>query len=99
MIHMETNTPEPWRGFALTQHRQGIDPTHVQPIQGQIYHLCGPGRSGKSMRTVSEHWVAYALDRGEVVHWVDGACRIDPARFIPLLEYLEADVEACLARL
>jgi len=99
MIHMEANTPEPWRGFALTQHRRGIDPTHVQPIQGQIYHLCGPGRSGKSMRTVSEHWVACALARGEVVHWVDGACRIDPARFIPLLEFLEADVEACLARL
>ena len=33
------------------------------------------------------------------MHWVDGACRIDPSRFIPGLEALGADVEACLARL
>ena len=99
MIPMELNAQQPSNGFAITQRRQGIDPTHVQPLQGQIYHLSGPGRAGKSMRSVGEHWVASALARGEVVHWVDGACRIDPARFIPLLEFLEADVEACLARL
>lgn len=99
MIHMKTEPPESPGIFALTQRRQGIDPALIQPLRGQIYHLSGPGRAGKNMRNISEHWVACALARGEVVHWVDGACRIDPARFIPLLEFLEADVEACLARL
>ena len=99
MIHMETDPPESLEIFALTQQHRGIDPALIQPFQGQIYHLSGPGPAGKTMRDISEHWVAYALARGEVVHWIDGACRIDPARFIPLLEFLEADVEACLARL
>ena len=72
---------------------------HVQSQPGQLYHLSGPGRAGKSMRCVAEHWVSHALAGGELVHWVDGACRIDPARFIPVLEALGSEVEPCLARL
>ena len=83
----------------VIQRRRGIDPESLQPVRGQLYHLYGPGRAGKSMRCIAEHWVTHALAQGEVVHWVDGACRIDPSRFIPGLEVLGADVEACLARL
>lgn len=85
--------------MALVRRSQGIDPSQIQPQAGQLYHLSGPGRSGKSMRCVAEHWVACALAQGQTVHWVDGACRIDPARFIPLLEAMGAEVEPCLARL
>ncbi|MEC7504080.1 MAG: hypothetical protein VYA57_00390 [Candidatus Thermoplasmatota archaeon] len=92
-------THPPWRNAGIVPRTRGIDPALIQPLPGQLYHLSGPGRSGKSMRGVAEHWVAQALAEGRVVHWVDGACRIDPARFIPLLEALGAGVEACLARL
>ena len=84
---------------SLIQRRREIDSKALQPVRGQLYQLAGPGREGKSMRCVAEHWVTHALAQGEVVHWVDGACRIDPARFIPGLEALGADVEACLKRL
>lgn len=87
------------RNTGLVRRTQGIDPSQIQPQAGQLYHLSGPGRSGKSMRCIAEHWVAHALAQGQTVHWVDGACRIDPARFIPLLEAMEAKVEPCLSRL
>ena len=93
------NTASKREPLALVRRTQGIDPTKIEPQAGQLYHLSGPGRSGKSMRCVAEHWVASALSRGQTVHWVDGACRIDPARFIPLLEAMGAEVEPCLARL
>ncbi|MCH1616137.1 MAG: hypothetical protein L7R83_01345 [Candidatus Poseidonia sp.] len=96
MQHQGTTT-QPDTG--VIQRRQGIDPSALQPVRGQLYHLSGPGRAGKSMRCVAEHWVVHALAQGEVVHWVDGACRIDPSRFIPGLEALGADVEHCLSRL
>lgn len=83
----------------LTPPRNGIDVGLVQPQRGQLYHLAGPGRAGSSMRPVAEHWIARALAEGEVVHWVDGACRIDPSRLIPALDALDADTEACLSRL
>ena len=99
MIHMKPSPTPLKRNASLTQRSQGIDPMHVQPQPGQLYHLSGPGRAGKSMRCVAEHWVSHALAGGELVHWVDGACRIDPARFIPVLEALGTNVESCLARL
>ncbi len=100
MIDMKQN-PNPTAGkhLALVHRTHGIDPAQIQPQAGQLYHLSGPGRSGKSMRCVAEHWVAHALVQGRTVHWVDGACRIDPARFIPLLEAMGAEAEPCLARL
>lgn len=99
MIHMRPIKAASTITRGLIRRRQGIDPLHIQPARGQLYQLSGPGRAGKSMRCVAEHWVAHALVQGEVVHWVDGACRIDPSRFIPLLEALGGDVEACLGRL
>ncbi len=84
---------------SVLERRRGIDTSALQPVHGQLYQLSGPGRAGKRIRCVAEHWVVHALARGEVVHWVDGACRIDPSRFIPGLEALGADVEASLARL
>ena len=51
------------------------------------------------MRPIAEQWIAWALVRGQMVHWVDGACRVDPSRLIPLLETLGGDVEARLSRL
>lgn len=99
MIHMRHQQATELLETGVIQRRRGIDPSALQPVRGQLYHLSGPGRAGKSMRCVAEHWVTHALAQGEVVHWVDGACRIDPSRFIPRLEMLGADVEACLARL
>ena len=100
MIDMTQNlNPIAGEPLALVRRTQSVDPAQIEPQAGQLYHLSGPGRSGKSMRCVAEHWVANALSRGQTVHWVDGACRIDPARFIPLLEAMGADVEPCLARL
>ena len=91
MIDMKQNlNPIAEKDLALVRRTHGIDPAQIQPQAGQLYHLSGPGRSGKSMRCVAEHWVAHALAQGRTVHWVDGACRIDPARFIPLLEAMGA---------
>ena len=94
MIDMKPSTSPKKQNASLTRRLQGIDIMHVQPQPGQLYHLSGPGRAGKSMRCVAEHWVSHALTEGNVVHWVDGACRIDPGRFIPVLEALGADVES-----
>jgi hypothetical protein len=99
MIHMKDRQTTTESKTGVIQRRRGIDPSALQPARGQLYHLSGPGRAGKSMRGVAEHWVAHALAQGEVVHWVDGSCRIDPSRFIPHLEMLGVEVEACLARL
>ena len=62
-------THPPWRNAGIVPRTQGIDPALIQPLPGQLYHLSGPGRSGKSMRGVAEHWVAQALAEGRVVHW------------------------------
>ena len=51
------------------------------------------------MRVIAEQWVARALSRGSAVHWIDGACRIDPPRFIPVLQQLNASLETCLSSL
>jgi hypothetical protein len=100
MIEMtsRTHTPSPDECTAITHPEVGLNPMWVQPQQGQVYHLAGSGRSGTSMRPIAEYWVAHALAQQRVVHWVDGACRIDPSRLIPLLESRGADVEACLAK-
>lgn len=99
MIEMHRHLEHPALHPVLTQPRNGIDVGLVQPQRGQLYHLAGPGRAGSSMRPVAEHWIAHALAEGEVVHWVDGACRINPSRLIPALDALGADTEACLSRL
>ena len=99
MIRMQHQRATTKVSAGVLERRWGIDPSALQPVRGQLYQLSGPGHAGKSIRCVAEYWVVHALAQGEVVHWVDGACRIDPSRFIPGLEALGADVEACLARL
>ena len=59
-----------------------IDEQQITPNRGGIYQLCGSGLSGKSMRNYAEAWTAIALMKGEYVHWIDGACRFNPARII-----------------
>lgn len=99
MIHMTNPSRAKTRAPLLRQQHGTVDMDHLKPHPGMLYHLTGPGRGGKSMRPVAEHWVAEALACGETVHWVDGACRIDPARLLPVLAAAGADTEACLARL
>lgn len=99
MIHMQTehvNTPFP---LAMPHSTSSMNIMHVRPHQGQMYHLSGPGHAGRSMRPIAEYWVAQTLATGRVVHWVDGACRVDPSRVIPLLRALQVDVANCLSRL
>lgn len=97
MIDMTPNEMSTRTDLAYT-HPHTIDMMQVRPQPGQLYHLSGPGRTGRSMRPIAEQWIAWALVRGQMVHWVDGACRVDPSRLIPLLETLGGDVEACLSR-
>ena len=59
-----------------------IDEQQITPKRGGVYQLCGSGLSGKSMRNYAEAWTAIALMKGEYVHWIDGACRFNPARII-----------------
>ena len=83
----------------LSSTNDEVNLLHIFPQQGQIYHMSGPGRAGSKMRPIAEYWVAVLLAQGETVHWVDGACRIDPSRLLPVLRSLGADTESCLSRL
>ena len=58
-----------------------------------------PGREGKTVLPLIEQFVAFKLAQGEYVHWIDGACRIDPSRLIPFLKSMNAPIEASLSRL
>jgi hypothetical protein len=98
MIHMKTPSATELHPMLRTVEA-GLNPHDIGPQQGQLYHLAGPGRSGASMRPVVEHWVVQALSIGQTVHWIDGACRIDPGRFIPLLRQQGAPIEPALSRL
>ena len=59
-----------------------------RPRQPGVHVLVGDGRHGRRARPVAEAWVALALASGHVVHWIDGACRLDPGRFSPWLARL-----------
>ena len=61
---------------------QVIDERLIVPQRGGIYRLCGSGFAGKNMRPYAEAWVALALMNGQYVHWIDGACRFNPARIL-----------------
>jgi len=62
-----------------------IDEQQIAPRRGALYQLAGNGFSGKSMRSYAEAWAAIALLNGEFVHWIDGACRFNPARIMKCL--------------
>ena len=59
-----------------------IDEQQIIPRCGGIYRLCGSGFAGKTMRKYAEAWAAMALMDGQYVHWIDGACRFNPARVL-----------------
>ena len=59
-----------------------IDEQQIIPRRGGIYRLCGSGFAGKTMRIYAEAWTAMALMNGQYVHWIDGACRFNPARVL-----------------
>ena len=69
------------RRYPLVQERI-IDEQQIIPRRGGIYRLCGSGFAGKSMRVYAEAWAAMALMNGQYVHWIDGACRFNPARIL-----------------
>jgi hypothetical protein len=99
MIDMTNERRYAAQASIIQRPLQEVDLSLVQPQAGQLYHLSGPGHAGRGMRPVAEHWVVEALARGEVVHWVDGACRIDPSRLLPALAQRNLDTDACLSRL
>ncbi len=69
------------RYYPLTQERT-IDEQLIVPKSGGVYRLCGSGFAGKTMRQYAEAWTAMALMNGQYVHWIDGACRFNPARVL-----------------
>ena len=73
-----------------------IDEVQILPRKGILYQLQGPGRSGKSMRSFAEAWTAMTLMNGDYVHWIDGACRFNPARIIRTFPETFPDAEQLL---
>ncbi|MEC7589236.1 MAG: hypothetical protein VX483_01695 [Candidatus Thermoplasmatota archaeon] len=69
------------RRYPIVQDRV-IDEQQIIPRRGGIYRLCGSGFAGKTMRVYAEAWTAMALMNGQYVHWIDGACRFNPARVL-----------------
>ena len=67
--------------YPIVQDRV-IDEQQIIPRRGGIYRLCGNGFAGKTMRVYAEAWTAMALMNGQYVHWIDGACRFNPARVL-----------------
>jgi len=76
-----------------------LDPRAIAPLRGGIYHLQGAGRVGSSMRKYAEAWCVSTLKRGECVHWIDGASRIDPARILAVFPAGEQSSQDHLHRL
>ncbi|MGB0488914.1 MAG: hypothetical protein ACPG73_04590 [Candidatus Poseidoniaceae archaeon] len=73
-----------------------IDEVQILPRKGMLYQLQGPGHSGKSMREFAEAWTAMTLMNGDYVHWIDGACRFNPARIIQTFPHTLPDCEQLL---
>lgn len=87
------------RAFSIVEHTASINLADIQPQAGQIYHVTGPGFAGDRMRPIVEQWVIQAIEHEQTVHWIDGACRINPARFIPLLEQHKLPINESLSRI
>lgn len=83
----------------LERPRNSSFHTDIFPKVGQWYHLSSPGKAGRHILTVAEIWVCQILALGYPVHWIDGACRIDPSRLFKLLRQMNEPVEECLSRL
>jgi hypothetical protein len=66
----------------VQQQHQTLDVGTIAPIRGAVYQLRGPGHAGRSMRQYAEMWTVAALMRGESVHWIDGASRMNPTRIL-----------------
>ena len=100
MIDMKQN-PNPIAGkhLALVRRTHGMILLKFNRKQANSTTFSGPGRSGKSMTVVLPSIGLRMRWFRDEPSTADGACRIDPARFIPLLEAMGAEVEPCLARL
>ena len=66
---------------ARSERPSGSTPLLI-PQHGRMQRLAGAGGGGRSVRSIAERWAVEHLARGRIVHWVDGACRIDPSRFL-----------------
>ena len=76
-----------------------MDITQVLNSGGGMTLFKGTTRRCQLARSVAEICVSEMLAKGEFVHWVDGACRIDPSRLIPLLSRQSEDIRGCLSRM
>ena len=85
--------------FPIQRSDAALDLTTIAPMRGGIYQLHGHGRAGQSMRKYAEAWTVAALMRGESVHWVDGASRIDPSRILKCFPSHEPSARDHLHRL
>lgn len=87
------------QNLAIVEQPATINLNEIQPQAGQIYHISGPGASGGRMRSIVEQWVVQAIEHEQTAHWIDGACRMNPARFIPLLEQHGLPINESLSRI
>nr|AIF05994.1 hypothetical protein [uncultured marine group II/III euryarchaeote KM3_18_D06] len=69
----------------------------LPPLRTGVIHLLLQGRH--ESRLILPRVAACELAQGRVVHWVDGAGRIDPGHLVPLLHWHGCDVKASLSRL
>ena len=92
-----------FRGMAtnasIQQFERPLDVSVIAPKRGHIYQLRGHGYAGRTMRKYAETWAASTLLRGECVHWIDGASRMNPTRILRRFPRGEAAARDHLHRL
>lgn len=84
---------------SLQQLERPLDFSVIAPKKGHVYHLRGHGHAGRTMRKYAETWAASALLRGECVHWIDGASRMNPTRILHRFPRSETSARDHLHRL
>lgn len=84
---------------SIQRFERPLDFSVIAPKRGHIYQLRGHGHAGRTMRKYAETWAASALLRGECVHWIDGASRMNPTRILRRFPRSEASARDHLHRL
>ena len=69
----------------------------LPPLRVGVVHLLLQER--RESRLLLPRVAASELAKGRVIHWVDGAGRIDPGHLVPLLHWRGCDVKEGLSRL
>ncbi len=87
------------RNASIQRFERPLDTSIITPKKGHIYQLRGHGHAGRTMRKYAEIWTASALLRGERVHWIDGASRMNPTRILQRFPKSEASARDHLHRL